>query len=468
MRHFQLSCQKPGQTPKNRPILVCQKGSSMKSKVVKFGGTSLANVEQFLKCEQIIKADETRRFIVVSAPGKRTQKDIKITDLLIDCHRAASLGESIEPSFSVIRKRFLEIARGLGVGGDLAGKMEEAEGGIQEGASYEYAVSRGEYFTAQIMAEYLGFLFVDAKDIIRFNKDGSISSESYELIGRTLKADRPAVIPGFYGCTADGSVRAFTRGGTDITGALVARGTEAQIYENWTDVSGLLQADPRIVENPPSLGEVTYEEIRVLTALGAKVLHEEAIHPVREAGIPINIRNTNVPEDPGTMIVHEKKGGGKKTIGIAGKTGLTAYRFHRAHLGEDLERQGQLKKGLVDLGWKIIHHSAHFDSFLTVMEPRENNNPGKAGVESLTKDLGLERYSSVPSLSLVGAVGDQLSSDGGRLAASLTTELVQGGERPCFLSHGVSAASFIAGIESENCDGAIRILASACEKTSPG
>ena len=429
----------------------------MKIKVVKFGGTSLANFEQIRKCLEVIRADEDRRFIVVSAPGKRTEEDTKITDLLIDCHRTASRGRTIDSPFSIIRERFLEIAGKLQVGANLADELKEVGTRIQRGTSYDYTVSRGEYFTARIMAECLGFLFVEAADIIRFGEDGRFSSESYKLIERTLKADKPAVIPGFYGRTADGSVKAFTRGGSDITGAIVARGTKAQVYENWTDVSGLLQADPRIVDNPLPLDEVTYGEVRELAALGANVFHEEAIHPVRTTKIPINIRNINTPEKPGTLIVPRKKKKASGSIGVAGKTGLSAYRFYFAHLGEDLEMQQRLQGELIGLGWKIIYTCTHCDSLLAVMEPRENRNPQEIEIASLAKGLKLEGFSAFPPLSLVGAVGERLENENG-LMASLTAKLVGEGLVPLFLAQGFPTPSFIIGLEEKDCPEAIRII----------
>lgn len=433
----------------------------MEIKVVKFGGTSLASVEQIRKCVEIIRADENRRFIVVSAPGKRSKEDIKITDLLISCYQAASRGESIEPYFAIIRERFLEIAEELQVGNDLKEKLDIAETRIQKEASYDYTVSRGEHFSARIVAEYLGYAFIDAEEIIHFNEEGKISSKSYDLIGQILSVEKTAVIPGFYGRAADGSVKAFSRGGSDITGSIVAKGVKAHVYENWTDVSGLLQADPRIVENPAPIEEVTYGELRELAALGANVFHEEAIHPVSSAGIPINIRNTNAPEAPGTLIVAQKESKGRGITGVSGKTGLSAYRFHLAHLGENLGLQHRLKEGLVDLGWKVLYVSAHCDSLLAVLEPRENHTPQEQDVAALTEGLFLEGFSKLPALCMVGAVGDRLGEEGG-LVASLAIKMAEKGIIPLFLAQGASATSFMAGVEEEHYQKAIRILASAC------
>ena len=425
------------------------------------GGTSLASVDQIKKCVEIIKADDARRFVVVSAPGKRSKEDIKITDQLISCYQAASRGESIEPFFSTVRERFLEIAAKLNVGANLKEKLDEAEKQIQKEASYGYTVSRGEHFSARIVAEYIGYNFVDAADIILFDQDGKVSPRSYDHMAEILSAKSPAVIPGFYGKAADGTVQAFSRGGSDITGAVVAKGVKAMVYENWTDVSGLLQADPRIVDGPAPIAEVTYEELRELAALGANVFHEEAIHPVSSAGIPINIKNTNAPADAGTMILEKKDAQGTGITGVSGKTGISGYRFHAPHLADNLELQHSLKLKLIEMGWKVLYATAQCDSLLILMEPQENQSPAKEEVEALAETLKIEGVHLLPSLCMVGAVGDRLGEEGS-LVATLAKNLSEAGIVPLVLAQGGSLLSFMVGIEERHYKKAITILAAAC------
>ena len=273
-------------------------------KVVKFGGSSLANAEQFKKVGSIIMEDEARRYVVPSAPGKRHSSDTKVTDMLYACYEAAVNGEDFAEQLDQIKERYQEIIDGLGLTFSLDDDFETIRENFSNKAGENYAASRGEYLNGKIMAAYLGFDFVDAAEVIRFDDDGSFNADiTDELLSKKLESMHTAVIPGFYGAKESGEVVTFSRGGSDITGSLVALAVRADLYENWTDVSGFLIADPRIVKNPKSIETITYKELRELSYMGASVLHEDAIFPVRKAGIPINIRNTNRPEDKGTLIV---------------------------------------------------------------------------------------------------------------------------------------------------------------------
>ena len=276
-------------------------------KVVKFGGSSLASAEQFKKVGDIIRADEARRFVVPSAPGKRNSNDTKVTDLLYKCYRAAEKGHTdFDKVLAEIKARYQEIIDGLGLGLSLEEDFNIIEEKFKNHAGEEYAASRGEYLNGKIMADYLGYEFVDSAKTIRFDGEGQFDMEMTNRLTREyLKDKENAVIPGFYGAMEDGTVKTFSRGGSDITGSIVAGALDADLYENWTDVSGFLVTDPRIIENPKSIDTITYRELRELSYMGATVLHEDAIFPVRKAGIPINIRNTNRPEDAGTMIVED-------------------------------------------------------------------------------------------------------------------------------------------------------------------
>ena len=273
-------------------------------KVVKFGGSSLASARQFKKVKAIIEADKTRCYVVPSAPGKRDSKDTKVTDMLYQCYDAVCAGESYKRILDQIKKRYTDIIDGLDLNLNLDFEFAKIEENFLKKAGRDYAASRGEYLNGIIAANYLGFTFVDAADVIRFDAEGNfLSEETNEEMREHLASLKQAVIPGFYGAKPDGTIHTFSRGGSDITGSIVARAVQADLYENWTDVSGFLVADPRIVENPAPIETITYTELRELSYMGASVLHEDAIFPVRKAGIPINIRNTNRPEDPGTMIV---------------------------------------------------------------------------------------------------------------------------------------------------------------------
>ena len=273
-------------------------------KVVKFGGSSLANADQFKKVGAIISEDESRRYVVPSAPGKRFSSDTKVTDMLYACYESAVSGDDFTELLSQIKERYQEITDGLGLTFSLDDDFEKIREDFSDKAGQDYAASRGEFLNGKIMAAYLDYDFIDAAEVIRFDDDGSFNADiTNELLARKLDARRTAVIPGFYGAKESGEVVTFSRGGSDITGSLVALAVGADLYENWTDVSGFLIADPRIVRNPKSIETITYKELRELSYMGASVLHEDAIFPVRKAGIPINIRNTNAPADKGTLIV---------------------------------------------------------------------------------------------------------------------------------------------------------------------
>ena len=273
-------------------------------KVVKFGGSSLANADQFKKVGAIIGEDESRRYVVPSAPGKRFSSDIKVTDMLYACYEAAANGSDFTEQLEQIKERYQEIIDGLNLSFSLDKDFEKIREDFSNQAGQDYAASRGEFLNGKIMAAYLDFDFVDAAEVVRFDDDGSFNADiTNDLLSEKLKDKHTAVIPGFYGAKESGEVVTFSRGGSDITGSLVALAVGADLYENWTDVSGFLIADPRIVKNPKSIETITYKELRELSYMGASVLHEDAIFPVRKAGIPINIRNTNRPEDKGTLIV---------------------------------------------------------------------------------------------------------------------------------------------------------------------
>ena len=300
-------------------------------KVVKFGGSSLANAEQFKKVGEIIKSEKERHYAIPSAPGKRFNADIKVTDLLYKCQEKASHGEDFSEEFEDIKSRYNEIIEGLGIELSLEDEFNFIEKSLKEKAGKDYAASRGEYLNGIIMAKYLDFTFVDAATVLFFDKDGNFDSEkTNEILAKKLKKIEYAVIPGFYGAMPDGIIKTFSRGGSDITGAIVARAVKADVYENWTDVSGFLVADPRIIYDPKPIDIITYKELRELSYMGASVLHEDSIFPVRKSGIPVNIKNTNAPEEPGSWIVESTGQKSKYVItGIAGRKGFSAINIDK-------------------------------------------------------------------------------------------------------------------------------------------
>ena len=307
-------------------------------KTAKFGGSSLAEAGQFRKVIDIIKADPSRRFIVASAPGKRYSGDFKVTDKLYECYELASRGNNIDEVYHQFENRYRDIVEGLGMDYSLDEEFRRIKMSVIHNAGRDYAASRGEYLNAKILAEYLGYEFIDAREVIFFHENGTLDTDrTYTTMAERLRGVERAVIPGFYGSMPNDTIRTFSRGGSDITGAIVARATGSDLYENWTDVSGVLMADPRIVEDPEVIDIITYNELRELSYMGATVLHEDAIFPVRLMGIPINIRNTNKPEDPGTMIVASAEGAGKNVItGIAGKPGFSSITIEKDMMNSEV------------------------------------------------------------------------------------------------------------------------------------
>ncbi len=294
--------------------------------ICKFGGSSLANAAQIKKVKELILADERRQIVVLSAPGKEHQEDTKITDLLLQCHALITEGKSFDSPFTMIRKRFLEIASILGVGSLLAKELDAIYERLPQEKSADYAASRGEYLNALLISEYFEAEFIDAKEMIRLTLDGGVDEQTYMLTtNRLAKRTGRVVIPGFYGLNAKGNIQTFSRGGSDITGAVIARAVQAAVYENWTDVSGIYLADPRIVPEVQPIKQITYREIHKLSCIGASVLHEDAIAPVREVGIPIHIKNTNDPSANGTIITEKRDVALQHIVGVSGKKGYQKF-----------------------------------------------------------------------------------------------------------------------------------------------
>lgn len=307
-------------------------------KVVKFGGSSLASADQFKKVGKIIKAEDSRRYVVPSAPGKRDSKDTKVTDMLYKCYGEAKEGKNFDKTLKAIKERYNEIIKGLGLKLSLEEQFKEIKKNFEDLAGEDYAASRGEFLNAIIMSNYLGYEFIDAASVICFDKEGNFDGEkTNDVLSKKLAKVERAVIPGFYGAYPNGKIKTFSRGGSDVTGSIVARAVSADVYENWTDVSGFLVADPRIIKNPEAINVITYRELRELSYMGASVLHESATFPVRKAGIPINIKNTNAPEDKGTLIVETTCNKPDSTItGIAGKKGFVSISIDKDMMNSEI------------------------------------------------------------------------------------------------------------------------------------
>ena len=352
--------------------------------VVKFGGSSLADANQFKKVAEIVKSNPERKFVVASAPGKRYSSDIKVTDMLYECYELAKDKENIDKAFLGIEKRYNEIIAELGLDFSLDEEFDTIKMAIVHHAGSGYIASRGEYLNSMILAKYLGYDFIDAETGIFFDERGMLDTEkTYKTLERILKEHERAVIPGFYGCMPNGTIQTFSRGGSDITGSIVARAIGAKLYENWTDVSGMLMADPRCVDNPSVIETITYKELRELSYMGATVMHEDAIFPVREACIPINIRNTNKPSDKGTMIVPNTTEVNKVITGIAGKVGFSTISIEKDMMNSEIGFVRKVLEILEKHGISFEHFPSGIDTMTFVVAT--DSLEGKK--EDITSDI---------------------------------------------------------------------------------
>ena len=342
-------------------------------KVVKFGGSSLASAEQFRKVAEIIHADEARRYVVPSAPGKRFPEDTKVTDMLYGCYDLAAKGHDFAEQFEAIKKRYYEIINELGLDLSLEKEFDTIRACFIGKAGRDYAASRGEYLNGIVLANYLGYDFIDAADVIYFTESGTFDAvKTADVLGKRLAETERAVVPGFYGSMPNDTIKTFSRGGSDVTGSIVASASNADLYENWTDVSGFLIADPRIIDNPEPITTITYKELRELSYMGATVLHEDAIFPVRKAGIPINIKNTNAPDDPGTMIVESTSQKPKFTItGIAGKTGFSVINIEKDMMNSEIGFGRKVLEVLEKNGICFEHMPSGIDTMSIIVHQAE-------------------------------------------------------------------------------------------------
>jgi len=380
----------------------------MEMKVVKFGGSSLADAEHFKQVANIIKADPARRFVVPSAPGKRFSNDIKVTDMLYECFELTRTGGDADAYFPKIEERYNGIIADLGLDFDISGELAYVKNAITHHSGRDFAASRGEYLNGMILAKYLGFDFIDAENVIFFRNDGSFDEEkTNEEMRKELKKHEYAVIPGFYGCMPNGTIKTFSRGGSDITGAIVARAADADLYENWTDVSGFMMADPRIISNPCTIDTITYRELRELAYMGATVLHDEAIFPVRYAGIPINIRNTNRPEDRGTMIVPETNeyDAARVITGVAGRKGYSVITIEKDMMNAEVGFGRKVLEVFEDDGISFEHLPSGIDTMSVVLETKAIEEKRERVLTRLQKTLRPDSLSVEDGLALVAVVG---------------------------------------------------------------
>lgn len=380
----------------------------MQLKAVKFGGSSLADADHFRQVADIIRSDKSRRYVVASAPGKRFSSDIKVTDMLYKCYEMLRGHEDITEFYQQIKDRYNSIISGLGLDFDIDGELEYVKNSMMARSGRDYAASRGEYLNSIILAKYLGFDFVDAENVVFFKEDSTFDEEkTNNAMREELAKHQYAVIPGFYGIMPNETIKTFSRGGSDITGSIVARAVGADIYENWTDVSGFMMADPRIVENPCTISTITYRELRELSYMGATVLHEDAIFPVQKAGIPINIRNTNAPEDCGTMIVSECDHCDENHIitGVAGKKGFSVITIEKDHMHAEISTIRRIFECLEDNDLNFEHIPSGIDTISIIVSSGELADKEEKIISSIKRNVHVDKISIDHGLALIAVVG---------------------------------------------------------------
>ena len=428
-------------------------------KVVKFGGSSLANAEQFQKVGDIIRSEESRRYVVPSAPGKRFSADTKVTDLLYTCYDKAEAGEDFTDVLTEIKGRFYEIIKGLNLDLSLEEEFRQIEADFKAHAGNEYAASRGEFLNGKVMAAYLGYEFIDSATVIRFDKNGNFDADKTDkLLSKRLQKCERAVIPGFYGGMEDGTVKTFSRGGSDVTGSLVAKAIHADIYENWTDVSGFLVTDPRIVDNPAVIETITYRELRELSYMGATVLHEDAIFPVRKEGIPINIRNTNRPEDKGTFIVESTCRKPKYVItGIAGKKGFCSINIEKSMMNSEIGFGRKILQVFEDQGISFEHVPSGIDTMTVYVHQDEFEEKEQQVIAGIHRAVQPDFVEMESDLALIAVVGRGMKSQRGT-AGRVFSALAHAHVNVKMIDQGSSELNIIIGVENRDFETAVKAI----------
>ena len=423
----------------------------MSLKVLKFGGSSLADAEQFKKVAEIIKSEPERRYVVASAPGKRSSSDTKVTDLLYKCYELASDEEDISEVFEEVKKRYNDIIKDLGIELDLTESFNKIQASLLHNSGRDYIASRGEYLNAKILAKYLGFNFIDAKKVIFFKENGSFDAEkTNDILSDYLSKYEYAVIPGFYGSMPNGTIKTFSRGGSDITGSIVARAARATLYENWTDVSGFLMADPRCISNPKVIEKITYKELRELSYMGATVLHEDAIFPVRYSKIPINIKNTNKPEDSGTLIVPSADDVPENVItGIAGKTGFSTITVEKDMMNAELGFGRKVLQVIEENGLSFEHLPSGVDTLSVIVHTKDLTSKRGDITAGICKAVDPENIFVEENLALIAIVGRGMVKAKGT-AARIFTALANSGVNIRMIDQGSCELNIIVGVDSND------------------
>ena len=436
-------------------------------KVAKFGGSSLADAEHFAKVRDIVLSDPDIRYVVPSAPGRRFKEDSKVTDMLYQCHRLVERNQSHEEVYQRVIQRYMDIYNALGLDFDFLGLLLETGDQIRRLKNPDFAASRGEYLNGILLSHYLGWDFIDAQNVIKFDRQGVFASEwTNEIMGEELKKHEHAIVPGFYGSYPNGDVHTFSRGGSDITGAIVARASKADVYENWTDVSGFLMADPNIVENPKCIRELSYRELRELSYMGATVLHEDAIFPVHKASIPTNIRNTNDPSDPGTMIVpkvSENRHRDQRITGIAGHKNFTLITIDKAMMNSEYGFGRRVLQALEDFGVSFEHMPTGIDTMSVVVSDKELLTRKDQIIQRIEQLCQPDTISVSTGIALIATVGHGMVSQPGS-AATLFNALYQAGVNVKMIDQGSSEFNIIVGVHVDDFETAMRAIYKAFVK----
>ncbi len=435
-------------------------------KVVKFGGSSLASAGQFAKVGDIIRSDESRKYVVPSAPGKRNAKDTKVTDMLYDCYAAAEAEEDFKPKLKKIKDRYDAIINGLNLKLSLEEEFRIIAENFAKKAGSDYAASRGEYLNGIIMAAYLGYDFIDAAEVVFFDENGEFDADKTDkVLSARLEKSEKAVIPGFYGAKEDGSVVTFSRGGSDITGSIVAKAAKADMYENWTDVSGFLIADPRIIKNPEVIKVITYRELRELSYMGATVLHEDAVFPVRKAGIPINIRNTNAPEDEGTLIVESTCHQSKYTVtGIAGKKGFVAVNIDKDMMNSEVGFGRKVLQAFEQNGISFEHVPSGIDTMTVFVHQEEFVGKEQQVLSAIHRLAQPDTIDLEADLALIAVVGRGMRSTRGT-AGRIFSALAHANVNVKMIDQGSSELNIIIGVANNDFETAIEAIYDIFVKT---
>ena len=433
----------------------------MNNKVVKFGGSSLADANQFKKVAAIIKSDDKRRYVVPSAPGKRFSDDIKVTDMLYKCCELAGSGMDFSKDFQMIKDRYNGIISELGIDMSLDAEFDAIVNELKARPAKDFAASRGEFLNGKVLANYLGFNFVDAADVIIFDINGVLLlDETVKAVREKLNGLDNAVIPGFYGRTTEGCIKTFSRGGSDVTGSIIANAVKADIYENWTDVSGFLVADPRIVEKPDVIEVITYRELRELAYMGASVLHEDAIFPVRSAGIPINIRNTNAPEDAGTMIVGNDFDFSRESLnhtitGIAGKKGFSTINIEKAMMNNEAGFGMKVLKVLYDNDLSFEHMPSGIDTMSITLSSDKLAPVREKVLSELRKAVNPDHIEIEDGIALLAVVGRRMKNTRGTVAR-IFASMAHARINVKMIDQGSSELNVIIGVSENDLPEAIR------------